>query len=222
MAFKTKAVDWLDTDKSVVILVSVHSSFHEGLVGELKMEALCNVIKNHVKGKVTLLFTEKAHLHAMELKYNSKAIAFEKCLQDARHLLDRFKKYFTDFNIAFWHSYIGEEPYYKKSCERIYRAYQEDPLFQEHLKNDAEKTYTEQRAFEFPDKALFIQKTIEDILEQCACLLVLSHKGYRFQFYPGNCYTAYEHVNTMLLSKDDRVSFIHVFLTIEQKNIQAI
>ncbi len=65
----------------------------------------------------------------------------------------------------------------------------------------SENTYNQERALLFPDKDLFIKATIEDILEQCICILVLSNKGYRFQFYPGTSYTAVEHINSTLLSE---------------------
>lgn len=58
---------------------------------------------------------------------------------------------------------------------------------------------------------------IEDILEQCACLFVLAHKGYQFQFYPGSPYSSVEYVNCYSL--DQRISWINVFLTIEKKTI---
>lgn len=71
----------------------------------------------------------------------------------------------------------------------------------------------------FSNKELFIEKAIEDLLEQCASLLVLSNKGYRFQFYPGKPYASIEYVNRVFIPKDNQIFWIDVFLTIEKKTI---
>lgn len=219
LAFKTETTHWLNTEAPVLIPISVHSNFHEGLDGELKMNALISTIKNHVKGKITILLTEKAHLNVASLKYGNDQEAFEECLKDARRLVDRFKSYFEQCHLNYWDSYICEDPSYPLFRDQMREQYLTDEKFRNLVHQDAEMTYTSQRALEYPDQNLFINKAIEDLLEQCVCLLVITHKGYRFQFYPGNSFASTDYVNRTLLPKENQISCINVFLTIEKKTI---
>lgn len=222
IAFKTRESYWINTPEPVVILMSIYSRFHEGLEEELKMQALYKIIKENVTGRVTLLLAEKAHINVMGLKYSNERAVFNHCLEDTEKVLDRFKKKFTDCKIAFWHSYIEKAVDYTFFHNQIRKLYKIDPIFKEYLKEDAEEVYTKERVLESSNQDLFMEKTIEDILEQCVSVLVLVYKGYRFQFYPGTCYKSLEYVSSALLSKEARLSLIPVFLTIEQKNREPI
>ena len=60
--------------------------------------------------------------------------------------------------------------------------FQHDPIFRVHLLRDAENSYSVERMHESVSKERFIEKAVEDILEQCACILVLSQRDIVFSF----------------------------------------
>lgn len=218
LAFKTIETHWVYTSDPVIVPISIHSAFHEGEAGDLKMNAFLSIIKSHVRGKITILLSDKAHLNVACLKHQThEQKAFEDCLNKARMITNRFKACFEPCHVVFWHSYIGEDPCYPYYQELIKRIYQTDAIFRKHLQEDAEFTYTAERANEFPDKSLFISKTIDDLLEQCICLLVIANKNYRYQFYPGRNFSSVHYINRTLLPDNRQISYIHVFLTIEKK-----
>jgi hypothetical protein len=219
LAFKTIDTHWVDTELPCIILVSIHSIFNENLNGHLKMNALVSTIKSHVKGRVTILFAERAHINAMNIEYNHLETTVETCLRDAQLLHDRFKNYFNDCQVAYWFNYICNDSNFETSYQAIQYLYQHDSFFKYYLDKDATASYNLRKTKNIMDKSQFIKKTIEDILEQCACVLVLSKKGYRFQFYPGQSYASIAYVNQKLLSKDHRVDWINVFISIEKKTI---
>lgn len=216
LAFKTQTTHWLNTDAPVLVLISIHSAFHEGIWGQLKMNTLLSVIKEAVRGKITVLLADKAHVNVMNIKQpNSLNLS----IQHAHNLNDQFRSYFDGCNIAYWHHYICQDKSYPSSYEKVLKLYHNDSVFQKLLLIDARTTFTSERAAEDSNPSLFIHKAIEDLLEQCACLLVLSHKGYHFQLYPGNPFASTEYVNKTLLDEEHRIAFIPIFLTIEKKVI---
>lgn len=220
LAFKTIVKHWLETKDPVIVLLSIDSAFHEGFEGDLKMNALMTTIKNHIQGKITILISDKAHLQTMSLDYqNNSEIAFEECLLRAQKLETRYQPYFKSCKVVYWHSYICQEECFATFLHKMKELFQVDPVFRELLHRDAEETYTEKRRAKFSDKGQFIEKATEDILEQCACLLVIAHKGYRFQFYPGSPFASTEYINRIWLPKEKQVSWIDVFLSIEKKTI---
>lgn len=220
LAFKTKSVHWLDTQSPVIAMISLHTAFHESNDGDLKMNAFMSTIKSHVKGKITVLICDIAHKQAMSLEYqNNLDKAFETCILHAQKLRERYQHYFESCSVVQWHSYISQDTSYGPSFKLVKELYENDFVFQELLKRDAEAAYTEERMQKFPDKDLFLQKTHEDILEQCASILVLANKGYRFQFYPGNPNASTEYVGKKMLPSGSQLSWVHVFLTIEKKTI---
>ncbi len=223
IAFKTQETQWLNTQLPVIALVSVHSAFHEGMEGDLKMNAWMSTIKENVKGRVTVLLSDKAHLHAASLKYeNDLQITFEECKRGAQDLSKRYRRYFDNARVAFWHSYICQDKIYDASLKLVKELYNADSLFPGHLQQDAQACYTDQRMQDFSDKGLFIEKTIEDILGQCASMLVLINKGYRFVFYPGSPYASTEYVNQVLVPDDKKMCWIDTFLSIEKKSFLNI
>lgn len=220
LAFKTKQMHWLDTEAPVIVPISVHSVFHDEVSGDLKMNAFISTIKNHVKGMVTILLTDRAHIQTVSLKYqNDSEKAFHNCLRSAQGLENRYSQYFQGCNVVYWHSYICKDECYS-SCMKLLREMQiSDEAFRNCLYCDAESSYNSERSLEFANKDLYIQKAVEDLLEQCACLLVIANKGYRFQFYPGKPSASTEYVNETLISVDQKISWIDVFLTIEKKTV---
>ena len=219
IAFKTQEIHWLETQASVIALISIDSAFHDGMEGNLKMDAFMSTIKQHVKGRVTVLISDRAHIRTSSLKYGGNLDkAFELCKDNAQGLVDRYRTYFEKCNVAFWHSYIYQAESFDPFLKLVKNLYDTDPVFRSHLLFDAEASYTVERMQDFSNKGLFIERTIEDILEQCACILVLANKGYKFQFYPGRPYASTEYVNEVLIPKE-KVCWVSVFLSIEKKTI---
>lgn len=203
LAFKTKETHWIDTFEPVALLVSIHSAFHAGLPGDLKMQALMATLKRYVKGKITVLFCDMAHLHAMSLEYEGDRFrAFEQIRLKALQLQRRYNPYFESCTLKFWHSYICQDVHYETKRSLVQQLALDDPYFHSLLVHDAG-----------------IGNVHDDIIEQCICLLVLAEKGYRFQFYPGKSNASTEYVNRLLLPAEKQISWINVFLTIEKKTL---
>lgn len=218
LAFKTKETHWLNTEQPVIALVSIDSGFHKSLDGDLKMNAFMSTIKSCVKGRITVLLSDRAHLKAHSLRVQSdNAKAFEDCLSKANGLRERYRPYFESCSVVYWHSYVCQDIHFLPALKLVQDLFHEDAIFREHLLQDAEASYTAERMQACEDKALFLDKTIEDILEQCACVIVLSKKGYRFQFYPGSPCASTAYINDFHIPKERQLSWINVFLSIEKK-----
>lgn len=192
---KTPTADWLGTKEPVVIIFSIHSAFHEGPLGQLKAQHLISNIKQHVSGKVTLLFHEAAHVKAISMQRNINEIETKKlCLADARALAELLQPYCQGCDIQFWHTLISNDPEYSIIKQKIQNIYATDAQFQRLLREDAQGCYTPERAKLGLDKELFISKTMEDIQEQIVYLCIASKKGYKFEFYPGKPHTSAEYL----------------------------
>jgi len=207
LAFKTRETDWLNTEFPVVALISTHSAFHEGNDGDLKMDAFMGTIKNHVKGKITVLIADTAHYHTQN----------EDSIESGRKVAHRYQSFFEGCNILYWHSSISHADLFAPSLAKVEHLAQADPLFREHLLADAEATYTKERREKFPNQPLFLENAMKDILGQCASLFVLVSLGNRYQFYPGSPYRSVEYVNHLFFPIEKKIHWINVFLTIEKK-----
>lgn len=220
LAIKTTDTRWIGSKDSVVVLVSIQSNFHEEVSGDLKMEALLSTIKSCVSGPVTVLFSDRAHLQTLRLRYDDNVEkAFEACLASARNLNRRYLQYFENCKVVFWHSYICQDSHFFSSINLIKDLFQNDPYFHDLLLKDADLSYQGIRLQLFPNKELYIEKSIDDLIEQCASILVLANKGYRFQFYPGSPYQSVEYVARTFLEEDKQLNWINVFISIEKKTI---
>ena len=218
LAFKTKETNWLQTEMPVIVLVSIHSSFNDGVGGDLKMDAFLSTIKGQVKGKITVLLSDMAHLRINSLNHQKDLQkTFECCVEDARLLGHRYQSYFEGCDVVYWHSYISRDPQFPLYLDFLKKVYEKNQVFQAHVNSDVKTTYTEERRNKYSEEALYFEKGIEDIFEQCACVMVLANKGYRFQFYPGSPNTSVEYVNRTFISEDKRICWINVFLAIEKK-----
>lgn len=161
IVIKTENSDWVDTHSPVIVPFSVHSAFHEGNKGKLKVHAFLKTLKENVKNKITILFTEQAHIHALSI---NKELDIEKtiamCTQDAHQLAGSLKEYMAGCDIAFWDNFINNDPDYSLYKKIIDDCYQTDKQFQQLLYTDAENSYSESFARLYPDKNLFIEKTV--------------------------------------------------------------
>lgn len=220
VAFKTQEIHWVGTRFPVIAIISTHSAFHEGVEGDLKMNAFISTIKSCTGGGVTILFAEKAHLHALSLRYkNDLEKALQDCKSTAEKLSHRYQPYLEECNVIFCHTHICQDRDFESSLNKVENLYNTDPLFQKYLYQDAKTSYTPTRKQEFPNENLFIEKTVQDIMYQCVLTLVFAEKGYRFQFYPGRPNVSTEYANQVLIPEEKRISWINVFLSIEKKKI---
>jgi hypothetical protein len=220
LAFKTKQTSWINSKAPVVILISIDSAFHQPIEGDLKMNALITTVKNHVRDRVTILLTDQAHVHVLSLKYgNNREKAQREYIENAQQHVERYKAYFKGCNLEYWHSYIEKDKSFTENLKFVHDLFKINPLFRACLYKDAHASYTHQRTQEYPDQELFIKNAIEDILGQCACLLVLAHKGYRFQFYPGPSCESTEYINRIVIPPHQQVTWVNVFLSIEKKTV---
>ncbi len=184
------------------------------------MNAFMSVIKSSVNGKITVLLSDIAHLKTSSLKHQNddeKALMHNKL--KAQNLISRYQDYFVSCNIVYWHSYICNDNNYLNAKKFVENLYQSNLIFKDCLLEDANASYSIERSYEFENKQLFIDKTIEDIIEQCACQIVLSRKGYRFLFYPGSSHTSLDYLSQYLHPQEDQISWVNVFLSIEKKTL---
>lgn len=218
IAVKTTTSAWIGVSDPVVILLSIHSAFHEAEKGALNIQALISTIKGHVNGSPSIVLSEKAHLNVLTLKYNgdqAKALAVAK--HDAQALATTFNEDFKDCRVLLWGDYVTRDPLYAACAQQVMALHETDQNFRELLARDAESTYTEFRAEEFPDKQAYIRSTIDDILEQCIYTLVIAKKGYRFEFYSGRQYDSIYSVNSTLLPVEEQLTHVHVNISFERK-----
>lgn len=214
IVFKTEEATWVPLNAPSVVPISLDSSFNQGIDGMIKMEGFISTIKTHAKEKVTLLMTEGAHLNALSLKH---ADPVKKNKQDCDTLLKHFKEVFAECEIAYWDECVNNHPDYGHLKKFIVALSQTDCIFQNFLQEDALSTYTLARKQEYPDKELYLQKTVADLIEQCVCVLLLDKQGYKWQFYPGKQFLSVEYVN-----QNSSLELVYVFLAIERKKVQLV
>ncbi len=214
---KTHSADWLNAQEPVIILFSIHSLFHEGSLGALKVNTLVRNIKENVAGKVTILFTEKTHINALSLNYDGDAQkAYAQCTQDAQLLKKRFASDFQGCEVVSWEEFISQNPDYQTYRNTIMNIYKTDEQFQKLLYQDALGNYSPERAQEMPDKEQFIAKTIQDLLEQSIYVFVASKEGYRFEFYPGKPNPSSEYLNHHFLPDGKQIERVPVEICLEK------
>lgn len=218
VAVRTNGDQWVNTQDPVIILFSVDSVFHEGQKGALNVEVLTYIIQKHVRGEIIILMTEKAHVNVSSLLYDdNRNEAFERAIRDAQSLINKFNTIWNEFQVEFWYDFINKDPHYESYFKQIADRYEVDNQFRTLIQQDAERTYTEEREREFPDKQIYINKTIEDLLEQAAYVLVIAKKGYRFAFYPGRQNGSLLYIAEQLVPSEQRVAHIHVNISFEKK-----
>lgn len=218
IAFKTKIDSWLNTKKPVVILLSIDSAFHKSIDGDLKTNALINTISSHVQNKITVLMANHAHYHTTTLNYNNnKVMAFEENLKKTDELVSRYQIYSPNNSLLYWHSYIHSDDNYLSLIKQVKDFYLISAIFQELINNDIDRSYTEERKQRYQDKELYYSKALEDIFEQCACLLVLAEKGYGYIFYPGPPLESSEYLLQYILPTHKHIEWVNVFLSVEKK-----
>ena len=215
---KTREVDWVNTDKKAVVLISVHSAFHKPFDGEVKMEAMLAAITSCTSQQVTVLFTECAHIQTARLSFSDDyQLTLKNHLQSAHCLSRRYDASFKECSIAFWHLYIQQDTTYTtwlNECEKLYNT---NIDFKFCVTKDALSSCAIERIDAYADKELYIKRAVLDVIEQCVSILVLASKGYRFCFYPGNQNQATKFVIEYFLEQEKRLFWINTFIAIEKK-----
>lgn len=218
IVFKTVNTEWVNSCDPMIALISLHSNFNEGVDGHLKMSGFINTLKENVRNNLTILLTEKAHFHALSLKYNHDLEKTSKrCLEDAESLEKRFASYFSGCKVAYWQDFVEQDPDYQSIQAYVHGIHKEDAYFRDLVRKDAEGTYTPQRSLEHPDKPLYIAKTELDLLEQCIYTIVAAKKGFKYDFYPGNFIASASYLNTVVCPFGKQITNVPVYLAIEKK-----
>lgn len=207
LAFKTRDDLWLNTNRPSILLVSVNSAFHSGFEGDMKMEAFIAVIRSSVKALLTILIADLAHLKTRQLLEENKAET--NCRKDADELIWRYSSLFAGSPLIYWRDLIKDDQFSLLRSE-IVDLSKKDQQFLQLLKQDAETDWTHKRQALFTSKESFIEQSIEELIDQCACLQLLANLGYRYIFYPGAPHRATQYLQTS-------IDWIDVFLSIEKK-----
>lgn len=207
MAFKTKDALWLNTKKPSLALISIQSAFHYGFEGNMKMEAFISVIRSSIQAPLTILIADLAHLQTRKLLEENKAET--NCIKDADELVWRYRSIFADSTLIYWRDLKKQEKFSLLRSE-ILKLSKNDQQFQQLLKEDAERDWTNKRQALYPSKEAFIEKSIEELIDQCACMQLLASLNYGYVFYPGAPHQATQYFKSS-------IEWIDVFLSIEKK-----
>lgn len=144
IVFKTQETAWINTTQPVLVPISIHSSFHQGIIGPVKMNAYLSLLKENIQGPITLLMTEKAHWKVNSLNFETETQALEQMLKDARALEAQFAHCFADCQVKYWHEYINQDPYYPAFHKQVIDLYQNDSTFHNLILQDTDLAYSPQ------------------------------------------------------------------------------
>lgn len=209
---KTRPANWQGTDQPVILPFSIYSALYEGIAGDFKVASFLQVVKSNVKGKITILLCEGAHLQTLSLQHNSAEKALQICCQEADFLVKRYNLEFQNCEVIRWKDFVTDDSFYKFFKDKIYHLYQINGSFQSKVRFDAEKTSNVDFNNESLDKPSYVNKAELDLLEQCIYLMIASKKGYRFEFYPGKRNNCVDFINCKLLDDFTKLTRINITL----------
>ena len=127
---QTRPGHWLNTSHPVILPFSIHTALYNGDEGKIKVSAFLQLVKSNVKGKVSVLFCEKAHVQVLSLKYkNDLAKATEACVQDANKLIDRFKEELEGCEVLHWTDFIDNDKDYAFFKNKVLDMYIYEPIW---------------------------------------------------------------------------------------------
>lgn len=211
---KTQSDAWVNTKEPIILPVSIHSAFHEGSLGQAKMETFLKVIEHYADGPVTLLITEDSHANVLSMKHaGDYQKAVEQCLKDAELLLSRFAEVVEGFDIQYWHTLIKKHPQYSGYKAQLWALVKNDAEARMLLVEDAEKTYSAQKMAEYLDKSAYIDMAIADLVEQAAYLCVITELGFKFEIYPGKRYKSVDYCYHALFESGKKTERIHLHMS---------
>lgn len=186
MMIRTSPTSWRGTSQPIILPFSIHSAIHEGISGTFKIISFLKAIKSNTNGKVTVLLCEGAHLHVLSLKYmGDMNAAMCKCRKDAENLLQRFKDELIECTVLFWDDFINKDIHYNEYKKIVMSIYESDEMMRLLINNEAEKSYTATRAYEYPDKFVYINKAILDLIEMTIAIKIMYESNHKIHIYPG-------------------------------------
>ena len=206
---RTKPTNWQNTDLPIILPFSIYSAIYEGIAGDFTVGAFLQVVKSNVKGKITILLCDGAHLQTLCFECIN---AEEMCYHDANDLIERFNRDFQNCEVVHWRDFVTNDDSYQIFKDKIYQLYRTDKVFQSKVESDAEKNTNRKFGSECADR-LYIDGAKMDLLEHCVYLLVASKKGYRFEFYPGKRNDCVNYINCHLLDDPEKLTRINVTLS---------
>lgn len=212
---KTDEASWVQTNYPVVLPLSVRPFVHEEPQEIAKIHALLSLIKDNVKGKITVFFTDKTNLQDLKVLHPYLEDT-QKCNRDAQALFTKYQPFLKGFDVVFWNNVIKESPDCLEYSTRIKKFYNTDPRFRYLVNIDSEQTDSDVRIEQFPNTQLYLEKSKADVLQDCVCRLIFAAKGYRFIFYSSKPNTSCEYANRLLLPKNHELTPVHVFLSINK------
>jgi hypothetical protein len=181
---KTRPNHWVNSASNVIIPISIHSRFNDGVDGFFKLSALVNTVKARTRGKVTILLCEGAHINVLNLKFNNKLDTWNACYRDAKNLLMRFEKLFIGCEISFWRDFVTYNKSYDVINNEILSIIDNNYLAKEYIENDVEASYTNKFIREYPDRQAYVINAKLDILEMLVGMKIMHEKQYKAIFYP--------------------------------------
>lgn len=213
MNIHSRPACWVGTDQSVILPFSIHSALYNGDEGKIKVAALLRYVKTHVKGRITVLFCEKAHVEVLSLKYGNNAqTALNQTSGDAQQLKERFKAELEGLHIMSWIDFVDGDEKYQHYKDLVLQLYQSNEDFRTKIREDAESTYHSDRQKECADKEIYLNKCFTDVLEHCVYVLIATSRGYKYEFYPGKGPESVEFVNQHFSQNETKLIRVNVGL----------
>jgi hypothetical protein len=218
IAIKTTCDNWFKHNCDVILPFSIQSRFHEGPYGKLKVESFISTIKKHVRGKAVIFLTDEAHLQVHRLLYNDDEEMTKQILRQMSYcFLDKHKKLFKGLEVVNYQELIHSHPHISTYRALVQQWRCHDSHFSALLNEDAASTYTSERAAKYPNKKLFIERAILDLLDQCVCLQAFENQGFRYEMYPGKHFQSTHYVTELLKKAGSAFDILEVCVSIEKK-----
>ena len=206
---KTRPGNWEETEQSVIIPLSIYSAIYDGIEGDFKIAALLQTVKTKVKGKITVLLCEGAHLKTLSLKYNNdEEKALQVCYRASDNLFKRYRSDFQGCEVVHWEDFVNHDSFYKSFKDEVYQLYKTNEVFRVKVRFDAQKVSNN----EYLDRSLFIERAELDLLEQCVYLMIASKKSYKFEFYTGKRNDCVDFINREFLADSVKLTRVNVTL----------
>jgi hypothetical protein len=207
---KTDNFKWV-TDPTIVAF-SIHTAFSMGNRGALKVGAMLDFIKSKAQDEVIILLCNRSHINTFSLNYSSMDEALKVMDKDAEILAQRFQSDFDGYEVLFWSDFVCRHKDYARYKNQILYYYKTDIFFQKLLFDDAEKSYTQERAKVYTDKKLYIENAVKDLIEQTVILFVAPNKGYRHCLYPGRNNSGAQYLAQKYFALEARLSHVSVWI----------
>jgi|GEM_PF-3421616 len=177
---------WENNNSPIVLPFSIQSAIYDGINGDLKIKSLLQTVKSYAKNKVLILLSEGAHVHALTLKHHTYENAHLAIKEEANHLLERFKDYFSGCEVNFWDDFVWKNSNYEKFKTLLQQEYDSNESLRSVIQSDVERLHEYMDPQISTDKKLFQEKSTLDLLEMLTGFMVMHAEGYKVVIYPGS------------------------------------